>query len=299
MRLIALLLLFPANAVAAWPEDVTPSAMTEYGGEAQLQSQELGKMYQQLIAEVGTMVANKPLLPAETVGFNGWEVGYHMQWVFNEARDRCGSLIDGSNVPNQYCDTSPWDLAHQKEDNLPYQWIPTFSARKGLPWSTEVGFQAGWVGMSNTGVFGGYGRIALIEGYKPWPDITLQAGYSGYVGNRELAVGTMDLGVTIGTTAYTGSLPGIHVGSISPWANFTLLRVSAGYKLDDDVAADIGAQTFRGGSAAVGTDSVAPMAIPQVAMGWQVTSQNLHARVGLSWAPSTIPTLNTGMGMTF
>lgn len=295
----ALLLLLPQAALASWPEDVTPSAMTEFEGTPQLDRQQVGRMYHQLIAEVGTMVANKPLLPAKTVGINGWEVGYHMQWVFNEAKDRCGGLIDGGAVPDDYCGVSPWQLAHQEEDHLPYQWIPTFMARKGLPFSSEIGFQAGWIGMSRTGVFGGYGRLALVEGYKPWPDLTLQVGYSGYVGNDEIEVGTMDLGVTLGTTAYTGKLAGVHHGSISPWANFMLLRVASSYHLDDETAQDVGAQTFQGGAVAASEGALKPMAIPQVAVGWQVTSQNLHARVGLSWAPSTIPTLNTGMGMTF
>lgn len=296
-RLLALIALCPTAALAAWPEDVTPSAMTTFDGQAQLNSGNLGKMYSQLVAEVGTMVANKPLLPAETLGANGWEVGLTGDLAFNEARDRCGALYDGSATPNAYCGVSPWQLAHQEEEQLPYQWIPGFSARKGLPLSTEIGFNAGWIGMSNTGTFGGYGRVALVEGYKPWPDISLQVGYGGYVGNRELQVRTMDLGVTIGTTAYTGSLPGIHVGSISPWANFSLLRVTSKPVLDEDVADDIGAKAFMGGTTEQG--AVAPIALPRVAVGWQVTSQNLHARVGLAWTPQTIPTLSTGIGTTF
>jgi len=283
--LFALALVVPGTANAQWPEDVTPSAMTEYDGEAILDAKYLGRNYRQLVAEVGTMVANKPILPAETVGVNGWEYGFYMQWVFNEAIDRGG-------------DPSPWSLAHQEEESLPYQWIPTFSARKGLPLSTEVGLSGGWVGMSNTGVFGGYGRVALVEGYKPWPDLTLQLGYSGYVGNSELEVGTMDLGVTLGSTYYTGALPGVHLATVSPWANFTMLRVSSASTLSEEEQLAIGAKQFQGGRRAT-KDAADPIAIPQAAIGWQITSQNFHARVGLSWAPETIPTLNTGMGMTF
>lgn len=275
----------PGSAWAAWPEDVTPSAMTVHNGEAQLDSTALGETYEQLMAEVGTMVANPAILPAETLGQNGWDYSFAMQFVFNEARDR-------KNVD------SPWLQAHQKEDQLPYQWIPTFSVRKGLPLSTEVGFNGGWVGMSSQGVFGGYGRVAVLEGYKPWPDVSLQLGYSGLVGNNEIEVGTLDMGVTLGSTYYTGSLPGVHMAAVSPWVNFSMLRVSAASKLSDDLKSDIGAQDFASGKRAT-EGALAPIAIPQVAMGWQIVSQNIHTRLGLSWAPNTIPTLTTGMGFTF
>ncbi len=275
----------PNSALAAWPEDVSPSSMAVQDGEVMLDSKLLAPHYEQLMAEVGTMVANPAILPAETLGQNGWDYAFTMQFVFNEAHDRGNEL-------------SPWNQAHQKEDQLPYQWIPTFSARKGLPLSTEVGMNAGWVGMSNQGVFGGYGRVALLEGYKPWPDLSLQLGYSGLVGNNELEVGTLDMGVTLGSTYYTGALPGVHMAAVSPWASFSMLRVSAASKLDDDTQTSIGAQDFVGKGRA--TDgALSPIAIPQVALGWQIVSQNIHARVGLSWAPQTIPTLNTGMGFTF
>ena len=89
-RLPFLVLLFPVAAQAAWPEDVTPSSMTEHNGKAQLDSAYLGAQYEQLVKEMGTMVSNKKILPAETVGAIGWEYGVHMEWVFNEAIDRGG-----------------------------------------------------------------------------------------------------------------------------------------------------------------------------------------------------------------
>ena len=279
-----LALALPSSAWAVWPEDVTPSAMQIQGGELLLDSAVLGESYEQLMAEVGTMVANPAILPAETLGQNGWDYSIAVQFVFNEARDRKN-------------EDSPWLQAHQKEDQLPYQWIPTFSVRKGLPLSTEVGSNGGWVGMSNQGVFGGYGRVAVLEGYKPWPDVSLQLGYSGLVGNNEIEVGTLDMGVTLGSTYYTGSLPGVHMAAVSPWVNFSMLRVSAASKLSDDVKSDIGAQDFANANREL--DAPPPIAIPQVAVGWQIVSQNVHTRLGLSWAPDTIPTLNTSMGFTF
>jgi len=285
-RLLPLALLCPLTAHAVWPEDVTPSSMLVHDGQAQLNSANLGVQYEQLVKEVGTMVGNQAMLPAETVGAYGWEFDFRMNWVFNEAIDRGN-------------DPSPWLMAHQEEDALPYQWIPGFGARKGLPWSTEVGATAGWIGMSNTAMVTAFGRVALIEGYKPWPDVTLQIGYGGYVGNPEMEVGAFDLGVTLGSTYYTGRISGAHNGQVSPWANFTVLRVSSASKLDQATQLALGAKHYQGGRAASTSGALPPLVVPRVAVGWQVTSQNLHARVGLSWAWDTIPVLNTGMGMSF
>ncbi len=283
---LAALILLPLPALGAYPEDVTPSAMVEYDGQLVLDSKRLGRDYEQLIKELGTVVANKPMAPAETLGEAGWDFAYYMQFVFNEARDRGD-------------DPSPWARAHQQADPLPYQWIPTFAARKGLPMSTEVGFNVGWVGMSNTGVVGGFGRFGLVEGYKPWPDVSVSIGYSGYVNNKEIDLGVLDMGVTIGSTWATGHTVGVNSAQISPWANFTTLRISSAPNIDEDVAGEIGATTYKGGNNPDFADAVKPLVVPQADIGFQIVSRNIHTRVSLAWAPSTIPSLNTGMGMTF
>ena len=283
--LLATLLLMPLTASGAYPEDVTPSEMVSFDGQLVLDSKLLGRQYEQLIKELGTVVANKPMAPAETLGAAGWDFAYYMQFIFNEARDRKG-------------DPSPWLRSHQQSDPLPYQWIPTLSARKGLPLSSEVGFNVGWIGMSNTGVVGGFGRIGLIEGYKPWPDVSINIGYSGYINNEELELGVLDMGVTVGSTWATGHVVGLNNAQISPWANFTTLRISAQPNLDSSVSDDIGASTYRGGKV-VEPGTQKPLVVPQADVGFQIVSRNIHTRVSLAWAPSTIPSLNTGMGMTF
>lgn len=289
--LFVAILLTPMQALGAYPEDVTPSEMVDFLGEPVQDAKLLGKEYEQLIKELGTVVANKPMSPAETLGEAGWDFGYYMQFVFNEARDRGG-------------DPSPWERSHQETNPLPYQWIPTFAARKGLPLSSEVGFNVGWIGMSNTGVVGGFGRLGLVEGYKPWPDVSVNIGYSGYIGNEELELGVLDMGVTLGSTWATGNIVGVNSAQISPWANFTTLRIKSAPNLptDEDGRCDIcdaiGATTYKGGKIQE-EGTVAPLVVPQANIGFQIVSKNIHTRVSIAWAPSTIPSLNTGMGMTF
>lgn len=276
--------LVTSPALAAWPEDIDLYSMLDQGGEPVLDRELLGQSYRQLVMELGTMVANKPVTPADTLGMFGFDVDVSTQFVLTEARDRKG-------------EPSPWSRAHRDEASAPYHVLPTLSVRKGLPLSTEVGANIGWIGNSSTGTFGGYGRVAVLEGYRPLPDVSLKLGYSGYVGNDDLDCGVLDLGVTLGSTFPVGRLPGLNTGQISPWVTFTTLRVSANATVDDEVENDIGA--LRYSRTPEEEDDLAPIAIPQVGAGVQLVAGNAHLRLAASWAPATIPVVSTGFGFTF
>jgi hypothetical protein len=278
-------------ARAAWPEDVDLPSMLEQDGEAVVDREVLGKSFRQLVMELGTMVANKPTTPADTLGAYGMDVDLSNQFVLTEARDR-------KDQP------SPWARAHRDEDPAPYHLLPTFTVRKGLPLSSEIGGSIGWIGGSSTGFAGGFARVAILEGYKPLPDISLKAGYSGYVGNDDLDCGVLDLSATIGSTFAVGAVPGVNTGQISPWFTFTTLRVSANPTLDPTVENDLGALRYarKKGETAEGEEEEAvapPIAIPQFGAGVQFTAASAHLKIAASWAPATVPVLSTGFGFTF
>lgn len=275
-------------AQAAWPEDVDLPSMLDQDGEPVVDREVLGKSFRQLVMELGTMVSNKPSTPADTLGIYGFEVDLSNQFVLTEARDRKGQ-------------PSPWARAHRDENSAPYHLLPTLSVRKGLPLSTEVGGSIGWIGGSSQGFAGGWGRVAILEGYKPLPDISLKAGYSGYVGNDDLDCGVLDLSATIGSTFAVGALPGINTGQISPWFTFTTLRVSANPTLDPAVANDIGALRYARTKAGDEDDenTAPPIALPEFGFGTQFTAGNAHLKIAAAWAPATVPTVSTGFGFTF
>jgi hypothetical protein len=285
---LGLLLLSAPTARAAWPEDVDLASMLDQDGEAVVDREVLGQSFRQLVTELGTMVSNKPTTPADTLGIYGFDVDLSSQFVLTEARDRKG-------------EPSPWARAHRDENSAPYHLLPTFSVRKGLPMSTEVGGSIGWIGGSSSGFAGGWARAALFEGYKPLPDLSFKVGYSGYVGNDDLDCGVLDLSVTLGTTSAVGALPGINTAQISPWATFTTLRVSANPTLDPVVENDIGALRYartRPGEEEEDT-TAPPIAVPVFGGGVQFTAASAHLKVAASWAPATVPTVSTGFGFTF
>jgi hypothetical protein len=284
-RLAVLWLALPSPALAAWPEDVDLESMPVHDGLPVLDRELLGNSYRQLVMELGTIVSNKPITPAETLGLNGFDIDLSTTFALTEAIDRKG-------------EPSPWSRAHRDEQSAPYHTVPTFSVRKGLPLSTEIGGHMGWIGGSSTGLFGGWARLAVLEGYKPAPDVMLKIGYAGYVGNDQLDVGVLDLSATVGSTWGLGRLPGVNTGQFSPWLTFTTLRVSANATIDDETENDIGALRYAR-DAGDDPDAAPPIALPQFGLGMQFTAGTAHLRMAATWAPATIPTITTGFGFTF
>lgn len=281
MKTLALCLLLPTTALAAWPDDVTPSAMGEWQGSALVGSQE--DAWLQLVDELGTAVANKPLAPAGTLGPLGFDLSTGTTLAF---------ISHGTDD-----EPSPWGLAHTDSAPASVLIMPQLGLRKGLPMSLEVGMDAAWLGVSRQGTFGGYGRAALVEGYKPWPDLTVQLGYAGYVGNDELDLGVTDMGVSLGSTFPFGSFPGLRSAQFSPWVTYTRLRVRARATVDPNLAADLGLVEVAGkDSDAEGTPA---RVIHRVSTGFQIANGNYLLRIVGTWAPRTIPTMTLGMGFTY
>ena len=272
--------LLTLSAFAGWPDTPSLSSMTEHDGVVVADGGVLSADYRELVAELGTAIANPADLSASTTGTYGFEFGLGSTFVFTTAKQRDSKI-------------SPWDRATPSEKPESYLYIPTLSFRKGLPMSTEIGGSIGWIGQTNTGKVSGFGRIALLEGYKPLPDLTLQVGYSGYVGNDELELGVLELGVTLGGKLWIPEIAGVNSGSFEPFVNFTLLQVSALPTADLAVIQAIGATSFRAG------DSSGLLVIPRISGGFQVTSGVVYFKLSGSWAWATLPAATAGMGVRF
>ncbi len=280
-------LLWISAAWADYPEDVSLSGMQDQDGQSVVDSDLLGLTYRQIVREIGAFSGNKPIHPAKTLGEYGWEFGVDTTVAIVTTWSASGS-------------PSPWARATRDETAAPFQMIPALHMRKGLPFSTEVGFSGGWVSGSRQGVVSGYGRVGIIQGYRPAPDVVLQVGYGGYIGNDELEVGVLDLGVSIGTTLAMGGVPGARHGQFMPWFTFSSLRVTAAPLLDEDTAAAVGAVTLGGKKAALQDESVQPsILIPTLGAGFQVVSGNVHFRTSAGWSWLGVPTISTGAGFTF
>ncbi len=270
-----------AFATALAGPDVDLTSMVDQDGEPVFDTDLLADAYDQLIREVGAMVSNKPFTPARTTGLAGFEMNVSTWWVLTDARNRT--------------DISPWARASADEDSEPFAAVPVLAVRKGLPLSTEVGGQIGWIGGTDNGIAGVWGRVGILEGFRPLPEITGHVGYSGYLGNDGLEVGVLDFGLTLGTTLRSSNAEGHRAGAFSPWFDVSSLRVSAAPILDEALADDIGAIPYGGSKTA---DHAPALVLAQFGAGIQATVRDVHLRVGLAWVPEAIPSLTTGVGFT-
>jgi hypothetical protein len=270
-----------ASISAAWAgTTVSLDAMVDHEGLPVLDRELLGASYRQLVKELGALVSNKPVTPCATTGVYGFEMDLGTWFVLNDARNRD--------------DLSPWTRVDPDEVAEPYSVVPVVSVRKGLPLSTEVEAHVGWLADTSTGLAGVQGRIAILEGFRPLPEVTGHLGWAGWVGNDDLEVGVFDLGVQIGTTVRSGSVQGANTATFRPWLDVSSLRVSAAPLVEAQVAEDIGAVPLGGGDPA----HEPALVLPQLGAGLQAGSRGVHVRFAVTWVPAAIPTVSTGVGFT-
>ncbi len=274
--------LAPQAALAGWPEDVTLTDMLDHNG--QRISAPVPEDYRQLVTELGTAVANKPISPAGTLGAFGFDFSLQNAFVFYDGNGEVG-------------DPTPWERAAPDEDPSPWMFVPTISIRKGFAASFEFGTTAGWMGMSRQGVFGGYGRLGLVEGTKPYPDLTIQMGYSAYIGNVELDLGVLDFGVRIGTKLPFGAFPEINTAQFEPYFDYTLMRITAAPRLSDEDKAAIGATRYY--SFGQADDAEPALGVHRFSLGFQVTNGTVHFRGAAWYAVGSAPGVTAGMGFTY
>lgn len=270
------LLLWSAEARADWPADVVISELRTYDGVRA--DAPTAAAYETLVRDLGVAVAHPASLPAHTTGTNGFDLALSNTFVFVDA------YADERREP------TPWRRAHPDGEPPRYQFVPGLTARKGLPWSTEIGLRGGWIGGSHQGVFGGFARVALLESYKPWPDLVVHGGYAAYLGNPELDVGTFDLGVTLGTKFAIRRTEGVVFSHWSPWADVSWLGVRAAHALDPDTAAEVGASDFGAGA------EQGALSLLRLAGGFQVSNNRALLRLAGAWVAGGSPTLSVGFG---
>jgi len=228
------LALAPARAEAGWPNDVSLSSLGDWGGSPVTDLGGSKAAYEQVVREMGAVIANKPMAPAETSGIHGFDLQLSTTMGFLDAKTQDGQP------------PAPWARTHVDGDPSGAMWIPGVSARKGLPLGLEAGAHMGYIAGSSQTVFGAWGRWGLVEGYRQFPDFSFQMGYSGLVGNDELDLGVMDTSFNLGYTIPFGRLQGFNEGSISPYLGAGWLKINAQPRLSDEEQQSLGVSPVSG-----------------------------------------------------
>lgn len=280
-----LALVLPAVAQAGFPEDVTPSSMTDQGGVRVVDTALLGDAYARMIRELGAAIDGSTLFPARTLGASGFEMVVDTNVAFTDTKNGDGTASTFERVTPDESPTSVF-------------FAPGLTMRKGLPLSMEIGATARWVGMSRQGVFGGFLHAGLLENFEPWPDLGLHIGYTGYIGNDELELGVFDAGLTLGGSFRPGVKDRLRAVEVSPFGDASLQVVTATTTLDAETVATIGAVTFgkRGGDPATNSKAIV---MPRFSGGLQIRAAHLVIRFSGSYSLKSVPSVGAAIGYTY
>ncbi len=276
--------LLTGDAQAFFPDDVSLSAMSTWQGNSVTDTALITDAYRQIVRELGSAVANKPAGPAETLGVNGFAVGL----------DSSFSFISADGVGNE---PSPWERAHVDGTPSRLLWAPRLVVQKGLPLSLELGASAGYVAFSRQTLMSGWGRLGLLEGYSKAPDLSLQVGYAGYIGNEELELGAMDVGLTIGYGLPFGTIAGIRETQFQPFAGVGRLYVHAAPRLSagEQEALGVGPVSGFKGSESFDED----FRLLQVQGGFQLTKGAFQFHAAGAYTVGTLASVNLGLGFVY
>ena len=165
-------------------DDIRLTAMKDWNGRPYTSESSRFLAYEQVSKQLGAAITT-PILPANTLGIWGFELGLHQSFSFIDTQ----KSLD--NTP------SAWALLTPDEDLFPILVHPKIIARKGLPLSTELELSMGYLLLSRQGTIGGALRIAPFEGNHITPDLAVQIGYHTYISSPELSLSTFDTSLII------------------------------------------------------------------------------------------------------
>lgn len=212
---------------SAFAGSLDPSSMQDWGGVSFTDKTEIGNSFDVVVKQLGMSIRNRPHAPSSN-GIHGFEITLQNNLAAIDSKD----YVDGTH--------SPWHLVYSDENAPPALWVPSIIVEKGLPFSIEIGSQAGLVVGDKGSIFGAYARISPFEGYIKAPDLAIQVGYSGYISNVNMAVGTMDVTASLGKEIPFGPMVGVNSSIARPYVAAGMYWLRADPRLSSDEQAKLG-----------------------------------------------------------
>lgn len=253
--------------------------------------------YDILVKELAMTIGNRAV-GGPSGGFFGLETRLSNTFAFIDAR----VYEDGA--------PSPWTLASPSETAPQVLWLPKIEFQKGLPLSFDIGVSAGLIGSAlnpnnledssgniGSGSFGSWLRYTPLEGVPNLPELSFQAGYTGYVGNSNLSLGVMDLSVVVSKAFAFGYLNGINSAHIIPYISAGTHWVQADPHLTDmeqekmgigPISGFMGAENYTEGYRLFNTD-----------FGFRLQNNEFLVQLGASVAPSALIQVQSTIGLRY
>jgi len=153
-----------------------------------------------LSEDLGAALSYKGLVPAESLGITGFDIGVAATGTSLQHRDILAKAANGSTVPK----------------TLP---VTTVRVVKGLPFNIDIGAAVGTVPGTDLRVSGAELRWAILPGSTLMPAIALRGGvsYASGVDQLKLRTTSLDLSISKGFLMFT------------PYAGVGIVKVSSKY----------------------------------------------------------------------
>jgi hypothetical protein len=134
--------------------------------------------FKQLAREAGAAISYKRLAPADPLGLTGFDAGVELSTVDIKSHSNYWQAAFGEKAPS-------------------YLFIPSLRARKGLPWSIDVGAMYSYVPDSNIKLYGFEVSKAILDGTFATPALGLRGTYTRLAGVGDLDLQTAGIDATI------------------------------------------------------------------------------------------------------
>jgi hypothetical protein len=140
-------------------------------------------MYKSLMSELALVMAPRPLAPADTLGYSGFQLAFETSFT-------------------QITNTA--DFWQRGVENVSSSFLPTLTvmARKGI-WLPLPGFEigAGATKLLDSGMYAvqGYAKLALHEGFHDWalPSLAVRGAVSHLLGASEVDLTTVSVDASV------------------------------------------------------------------------------------------------------
>ncbi len=186
--------------------------------------------FKKLSQEYGFALSHKALAPAESLGINGFQMG-----------------MSYSVAPNQ-TDEKVWKRGTKGGDSPSPLMTVEIDARKGLPFSLEVGLNAGWLVNSELFYAGASLKWALNEAVSAFPiDFSVTGSFERMFGSPEMDLNIAGMELLISHNFGIGGL-----FQLAPYAGYSPSWVWAGSGLIDSTP---GVLSISKGDASAQTDT--------------------------------------------
>ncbi len=174
--------------------------------------------FRDFATQLGLVLAPRMAAPARTLGY----AGFHLSAMWS------GTLVSD--------DADYWLLTERgQRSQTAASMLSTLQldARKGLPFSFEVGANLMWLVGSQVFAPGLEVRWALQEGARYVPDLSLRGAVSHMVGNRDLLLTTVGLDAMLSKSFGVAGMV-----NVTPYAGWGLLMVAATSRVVDPTPTD-------------------------------------------------------------